>query len=147
MGFLGLSAPTNLAPAAEGEDELPRAPEESFSFAGGEMYFLPPSRQAPVAAAGGGARSDEPAVQGAAQVRGAIERRASAVAAALGWKTRDTGGDAAAKPGGGAEGGGDDGGDDGGVPRTLPIWQEPDPSRTGTKYPVQESLTSIFKKS
>ena len=114
VGFLGLSAPTNLAPTADGEDELPRAPEESFSFAGGEMYFLPPSRQAPVEPEGsGGARGDEQGAQGAGHVRGAIERRASAVAAALGWKTRGSGQDAAADPGGSAQAGGD-GGDGGG---------------------------------
>ena len=44
--------------------------------------------------------------------------------------------------GGGGGGGGGDGSDDGDVPTTLPSGQSPDPSRPGTKYPVQESLTS-----
>ena len=39
--------------------------------------------------------------------------------------------------------GGDDGGGGGDVPTILPSGQSPDPSCTGTKYPVRESLTSI----
>ena len=47
----------------------------------------------------------------------------------------------------GGNGGGDgDGGDGGDVPTTLPSGQTPRPSRPGTKYPVRESLTSMFGK-